>query len=194
MKKTTTKPRKPTKQKRVSGYWRINSQGEAYYVKGYLRKKPKKRRAIHAQIVEPKQKQRTPPPIIPGFRYVYTINSVEPVERVAYTIRIVALVDFNYKYPMSFRPEEFDGKPALNAKHLQFYHTAFFTRPEGAYEDFRQKVPLMRAYGDIDFLDIQLVRVSGSGPLSEKHFRVIEEYDSPESVPYFKHGIYSGIR
>ena len=181
------KPKKP--KQRVSGYWQVRPTGESIYVKGYTRKKVKPwnkgKRFVKAEVVEPRVKVHEPPATIAGYRFVERIESVEPVERIAYTIRIVALVDFNYQYPMSFRPSDFDGKPAANAKHLQYYHTSFFTTPEGAFTDFREKVPVMRAYGDINFLDIELLRVSGDGPLPEKHFKVIAEYAEPEDVPGF---------
>jgi hypothetical protein len=86
---------------------------------------------------------------------------------------------------MSFRPEEFNGRPAVNSRYLQYYHTDFMNTPEQAYQDFAGKVKLMRAYGDIQFLDIQLMRVYGSGPLPEKHFRLVREFNEPEDVPGF---------
>jgi hypothetical protein len=187
-----TSSRKP--KKRVHGYWRLNwKTGETSYVKQYLRKQPKKakkrKRAINAEIVQnPETPKLREPPQIRGFRYVYTEHAEEPIERVAYTIRMVALVDFNYQYNMQFHPQAtlYEDEPTgRTSRHLQYYHTSFFTTPEGAYRDFREKVPVMRAYGEIQFLDIQLVRVSGAGPMKEKHFKVLAEYDEPEHVPGF---------
>jgi len=194
---------KPKPKKRVHGYWRLNWRtGETSYVKQYLRKQPKKvkkrKRIINAEVVStPQAPKHREPPTIKGWRYVYTEHAEEPVERVAYTVRIVALVDFNYQYNMRFDREK-DGpkypqtisgdaidEHGSTSKMLQYYHTNFFTTPDGAFTDFREKVPVMRAYGDIQFLDIQLVRVSGSGPMREKHFRVLAEYDEPEDVPGF---------
>jgi hypothetical protein len=88
---------------------------------------------------------------------------------------------------MSFAPDTFDGHPAPVARTLQIYHTHYFTTPEGAYNDFHEKVPVMRYYGDIYFLEIDLLRVSGDGPLAEKHYKLIKSFDTPEDVPTVKH-------
>lgn len=198
------KRKPPTKQK-ISGYWRKAPSGEEYFVRSYKRKKTppwnKGKKFVRAEVVQPKKVlYREPKPItvkplkprkgkkpgkIVGYRWKERIMSVEPADRVAYTIRIVALVDFNYQYTMSFTPADFDGKPGPTAKHLQYYHTDFTNTPEDAYVDFREKVPVMRAYGDIQFIDIQLMRVSGDGPITERHYKVMQEFAEPEDVPGF---------
>lgn len=62
------------------------------------------------------------------------------------------------------------------------FHTPFAPTEEAAFEYFQERIAIMRAYGDIQFIEISLLKVSGSGPMKEKKWTLLESYDEPEDV------------
>ena len=177
-KKTKAKSRK--RKTEVAGYWvfRKPEKGKApvsYYVKPYKRKKvTAKRRKILAKArhVEAEVKN----PLRPGWvRYEF----VEPEERVTYTYKVEILVHSDYKYNMQFAPGESMPKSSLS---IQYWHSKFEPTIKKATVDFLEKVPEIRAYGDVQFLSIDLYRVSGVGQLSQKNWKLLRSFDEPEDV------------
>jgi hypothetical protein len=177
-----TKATKPTKRKtEVSGYWvhKKPIKGKApvsYYVEPYKRKKVSvKRRKILAKArhIEAQAKA---PALRPGWhRYEF----VEAEERVTYTYKVEILVHSDYKYNMQFAPRESMPKSAVT---LQYWHSKFEPTIKKATVDFLEKVPEIRAYGDVQFISIDLYRVSGVGKLKNKDWKLIKSFDEPEDV------------
>jgi hypothetical protein len=117
-------------------------------------------------------------------------RAIEPEERVVYTYKVVILVKSDYKYRMFF-VENADGttsrtgKPRdvpADAMSLQYWHSKFEPTIKGATIDFLGKVPEIRAYGDVQFISIELYRVSGVGKLTDKNWKLIASFDEPEDV------------
>ena len=180
--KKTKKPQ-PTRKTKVKGYWvfRKPVKGKApvsYYVEPYKRKKAKRRKIPDkAKHVEEQSKS---PPLKPGWvRY----ESEEPEERVTYTYKIQILVRGDYKYRMEFAPSDMTTREKHQAIEIQYWHSKFEPTIKKATVDFLEKVPEIRAYGDVQFLAIDLYRVSGAGPLSKKDWKLIRQYDEPDDVP-----------
>ena len=64
-------------------------------------------------------------------------------------------------------------------------HTRFEPSIAEAVIDLREKAAIMNAYGGVNWLSVDLYRVIGYGPMKEKHFKLLGEYDEPEDVPGF---------
>lgn len=183
--------------KRIAGYWQVRAtDGATWYVKQhYLKRtaaqwrvekaKRNEARKLRRIVGQPKASVVLTQEELPGILWRNVQSEPEYVSTMAWAIRILALVDFNYQYPMSFRPADFDDlKPRSDSKHLQYYMTHFWKTKREACQDFHSKAHAMEFYGTIDFLEIELVQVSGEGPMVEKTWVVIESYDAPKDVPY----------
>jgi hypothetical protein len=165
------KPKRSHKKKiQVSGYYRNGT-----YVKPYKRTKPTKRRlAILAKARELDKQLNNP--LRPGWvRHKF----LEPEERVTYTYKVEILVRADYKYHMQFAPRESMPKSSVA---LQYWHSKFEPTIKKATVDFLGKVPEIRAYGDVQFISIDLYRVSGVGKMKDKHWKLIASFDEPEDV------------
>lgn len=180
-----TKTKSSKRKTEVKGYWvfRKPEKGKApvsYYVEPYKRKKvTAKRRKILAKArhVEAEVKN----PLRPGWvRYEF----IEPEERVTYTYKAEILVDATYKSTSgghSFAKDEPVGARKKGYA-LQYWHSKFEPTIKKATVDFLEKVPEIRAYGDVQFLSIDLYRVSGVGQLSQKNWKLLRSFDEPEDV------------
>jgi hypothetical protein len=68
-------------------------------------------------------------------------------------------------------------------KAIEYYHTKFEPTIEKATVNFHGEMAILRAYGHvIQFLSIDLYRVSGVGTLREKHWKLLKSYNEPEDV------------
>jgi hypothetical protein len=84
---------------------------------------------------------------------------------------------------VSFDPAVFDKrKPNQDETTLQVFHTPFAATEAEAFEYFKERVAIMRAYGGITFIEISLWKVSGEGPMKEKKWDLIETFDEPEDA------------
>jgi hypothetical protein len=198
----TPKRKKPIKQKRkkpikqkVAGYWVHRKAVDkwhapvSYYVEPYKRKKTKpiskRRRAIlkKARHVEAEVKN----PLLPGWVRYDTLAEnpnaeEEPKDlRIRYTYKVEILVKADYKYAMHFAPK---SSMPLNddTVALQYWHSKFEPSIKAATLDFLQRVPEIRAYGDVQFISIDLYQVSGFGPLTKKYWKLLRSFDEPEDV------------
>ena len=169
-----TKPAKKRSHKKkqlVSGYWRGGK-----WVKPYKRTPvTAKRRKLLAAGRRVEKEFKNPPPKAGWKRY----TAIEPEERVTYTYKIEILVHSDYKYNMQFAPRESMPKSAVT---LQYWHSKFEATIKKATVDFLEKVPEIRAYGDVQFIAIDLYRVSGEGPLTKKNWKLLRSFDEPEDV------------
>jgi hypothetical protein len=175
----------PTKRKlEVKGYWvfRKPVKGKApvsYYVEPYKRKKVSKKRTAILKKARHVEATANLPVLKPGWvRY----EAEELEERVTYTYKIEILVNANYKYPMSFSPRDMTAAQKKDAVALQYWHSKFEPTIKKATVDFLEKVPEIRAYGQVQFLSIDLYRVSGVGKLSNKNWKLLKSFDEPEDV------------
>jgi hypothetical protein len=175
---------KSTKTVKVSGHWVFikAKPGKApvtYYVKPYKyeRKPAKKVRKKHLPIrVYPGKKI---PPTPPGYVLDKHYDITEADERVVYTYKIEVLVEYQGRYLTSFSMD----KDLAGQKAIEFYHTKFEPTIVKATVDFHEQMKLLRAYGHlIQFMSIDLYRVTGVGTLKEKHWRLIRSYNEPEDV------------
>lgn len=142
-------------------------------------RKPRKKK--HPAKPPKRIKRRAPPK---GYKLGRSERFVEPYERVGFTFRVEALAQLTTKYEgVSFDPAVFERrKPREEETTLQVFHTPFVATQEQAFEYFTERVAIMRAYGDITFIEISLWKVSGSGPMKEKKWDLLETYDEPEDV------------
>jgi len=142
-------------------------------------RKPGKKK--HSAKPPKRIKRRAPPK---GYKLARSERFVEPYERVGFTFRVEALAQLTTKYEgVSFDPAVFERrKPREEETALQVFHTPFAATQEQAFEYFTERVAIMRAYGDITFIEISLWKVSGSGPMKEKKWNLLETYDEPEDV------------
>ena len=185
-----SKAKKPKSSIKVVGHWvfpsdtRAADGAKAYYVKPYKRKPPKLiskrkkvilRKAKHIEESIPRYLR--PPP--KGYVLAHHYENVEPEERVAYTYKVEILVSSDYKYNMTFAPSE---SVPRNVKVLQYWHSKFEPSIKTATVDFLEKVPEIRAYGQVDFISIDLYRVSGEGQLRFKRWQLLRSFDEPEDV------------
>lgn len=109
----------------------------------------------------------------------------EDIEPTAYAYRVEALVttEFHDDTRGMLFLDKSDAKKAPPGYVVQFFWTKFQTRPEYALEQLRERVALLRLYEpSVMFLDITLYRISGSGPLREKHYQTLRSVDEPEKV------------
>ena len=189
--KTKKSTKKHISKKRVRGYWVYTAKGgaEARYVKGYLRKRPKKRKkrlVIRQRLGRP---TKDIPPAPPGYVFERKIDyfaehpEAEEVEaeRVVYTYKLCCLVELSYKYTVSFK--RFDDVPEKHYRTIQYYHTQFMNTVKEATLDLHEKVVVMRAFGDVQFVSVDLYRVSGQGMLRERNWELLESYIDPSEVP-----------
>lgn len=179
----TSKKRSHKKKELVSGYWR-----GAKWVKPYKRTPvTAKRRKLLAAGRRVEKEFKNPPPKAGWKRY----TAIEPEERVTYTYKVVILVRADYKYRMFFTTDESTGE-VLNAPVpqdvrkgeivMQYWHSKFEATIKKATVDFLERVPEIRAYGDVQFITIDLYRVSGEGPLTKKNWKLLRSFDEPEDV------------
>jgi hypothetical protein len=158
------KPRKPPKI-RVKGYWVFpEKEGrKAYYVKPYKRKKPSFRRKV------PK-----------GYKLVKHYDIYAQEERIAYTYKAELLAwARTTSGGYSFAKGETVAK---DIRVLQYWHSKFETTIKKATVDFLEKVKEIEAFGEVEWLAIDLYRVSGVGSLTEKHWKLLKSYDEPEDI------------
>lgn len=182
------KKRRP--KKRVRGYWVFSAKGgqEARYVKGYLRKRPKKRKKHLVIRVRSHRPEKSLPKAPKGYvlvrRYDYFAEhpgaEEVPEEKERFTFKLCCLVELSYKYTVSFIRHE-DG-PEKHYRTIQYYHTQFMPTIQEAVTDLHEKVVVMRALGDVHFISVDLYAVSGQGMLRERNWELIESYVTPEEV------------
>ena len=179
--KKTTKTTPAKRKIAVAGYWvfRKPVKGKApvsYYVEPSKRKKVSKKRLAILKKARHVESASKAPVLRPGWkRYQFS----EPEERVTYTYKVEILVRSDYKYNMQFAPSESVPKSAMS---LQYWHSHFEPTIKAATVDFLEKVPEIRAYGDVQFISIDLYRVSGVGKLSQKTWKLLKSFDEPEDV------------
>jgi hypothetical protein len=177
----------PSKQTiKVPGHWvyplgfrKDGAPKKGYYVRPYKYERKSTKGKKRAQKPQPKLLERVK--VIGGVRYVLDehFEFSEPEERVVYTYKIEALVEYSGRYTMAFSLD----KDLAGQKAIEFYHTKFEATPDAAKEDLREQIALLKAYGHvIDFMSVDLYRVSGEGPLRVKHWKLLKSYDSPEKV------------
>jgi hypothetical protein len=196
LKKTNQdKPKRIHKKKlQVSGYWGHNQYGVSYFVKPYKRTKvTAKRRQIlaAARHIEAEAK-----PLILGWQESERgpewkkYRAIENDERTTYTYKIQILVHADYKYRMFFTLDK-NGEEKLadvplgvskDAPIMQYWHSKFEPTIKKATVDFLEKVPEIKAYGVVQWLAIDLYRVSGVGPLKKKNWKLLKSFDEPEDV------------
>lgn len=181
-----TKKTQQTKLKTlVVGYWvfRKPVKGKApvsYYVEPYKRKTVSKKRAAILKKARHVEAEAKAPILKPGWRRVS--DATEAEERVTYTYKVAILVMANYKYMMEFLPRQMSASEKKDAVALQYWHSKFEPTIKKATVDFLEKVPEIRAYGKVQFLAIDLYRVSGVGKLANKDWKLIKSFDEPEDV------------
>ena len=177
----SAKKRSHKKKQLVSGYWRGGK-----WVKPYKRTPvTPKRRKILAAARRVEKNFVNPPPKAGWKRY----TAIEPEERVTYTYKVQILVRSDYKYRMFFTDSDAGIKTAPRPKDvpaaamsMQYWHSKFEATIKKATVDFLEKVPEIRAYGDVQFIAIDLYRVSGEGPLTKKNWKLLRSFDEPEDV------------
>lgn len=184
--KTASRPKaKPkTITVKVPGHWVFKTpKGKApvtYYVKPYKYKRKsqagkKHKKHLPIRVYPGKRIPPTPKGYVLDKRY----DLIEADERVVYTYKIEALVDYQGRYLMAFSME----KDLQGQRALEYYHTKFEPTIERATVDFQGQIALLRAYGHVvRFLAIDLYRVSGVGKLQEKRWKLLKSFDEPEEV------------
>ena len=169
---------------KVPGHWVYKvAKGKApvtYYVKSYKYKRKSQvgqKHKKHLTIrVYPGKKI---PPTPRGYVLDQHYDITEADERVVYTYKIEALVDYQGRYLMAFSMD----KDLRGQRALEYYHTKFEPTIKGATVDFHGQIALLKAYGHVvRFLSIDLYRVSGVGKLQEKNWKLIKSFDEPEDV------------
>lgn len=182
-----TKPKKPktTQTIKVPAHWVFpkpvkGREPKAYYVKAYKYERKNKPKASSA----PKKKKTLgPKPIryVNGKRYKLKerIHSVGSEERVVYTYKIEALVEYQRKYVTDYSLD----RSAVGQNVIEYYHTKFRPTIKESTRLFHQEIAILRSYGHIiTFLAIDLYRVWGYGPLSEQHWRLLKSFKDRKSV------------
>ena len=171
---------------KVPGHWVFPSDKaiakgrKAYYVKPYAYKRESQ--------VGAKHKKHLPIRVYPGKRLPptprgYVLDQVwresAADERVVYTYKIEALVQYTGRYVTTFNLDK-DVQGQIVA---EYYHTRFEPTIAKATADFHEQMALLNAYGHVvEFLAIDLYRVTGEGRLTEKNWKLVRPYDKPEEV------------
>ena len=169
----------------VTGHWvfpsdeRILQGRKAYYVGPYTYKrkvfKGKRKKRLSIRVYPGKKI----PPTPKGYVLEKHYDIEEPEERVVYTYKIEALVEYQGRYLMAFSLD----KDLKGQKAIEFYHTKFEPTIERATVDFHEQMKLLNAYGHIvRFLSIDLYQVSGVGELKEKHWKFLKSFNEPDDV------------
>jgi hypothetical protein len=161
---SATRKRK-TPRKRIAGYWVFpKAEGsKAYYVKPYLRKKQSYVRKA------PK-----------GYKLVKHYDIYAEEERIVYTYKAEVLAwAKTTSGGYSFAKGETVSK---DTRVLQYWHSHFEPTIEKATVDFKAKAKEIEAYGEVQWLAIDLYRVSGIGKLTEKHWKLLQSFDDPDEI------------
>jgi hypothetical protein len=189
MKKRKAKSAKQTAKQtvRVQGHWvyplgfnRDGSPKKGYYVKPYkYQRKSTKGKPHKKHLTLRDYPGRRHPPVPKGYVLDYTIDTTEAEERVTYTFKIEALVEYQGRYVTRFSLD----KDLKGEKSIEYYHTKFEPTIEAAKVDFHGQIAILKAYGHlISWMSIDLYRVSGIGALTDKQWKLIRSYDEPEAV------------
>jgi hypothetical protein len=179
----TQSPSKASAQK-VKGYWRVYSDGTTRHVKGYTRKLSKlvvKKRKAEAKKLKVKL-----PKLEPGWKR-YIDSGI--IEQRYYTFKMEVLVNVAAWYPMLFTSGEIK-KAEGETLAISYYHTPFRPTIQEAIIELRQSYHIFKARADdrgdeVKYIYCDLYKVSGEGPLREKHWQLLSEYDEPLDVPGF---------
>jgi hypothetical protein len=168
----------------VNGYWRVAPKGYTYYVKPYNYKRRSQKGTKHRKhVVIRLYPGKKIPPVMPGYVLERHYDISEPEERITYTYKIEALVEYTGRYVSGYHTDN-PLDPALKGQRvIEYYHTKFEPTIKQATVDFHELIPLLEAYGHlIEFFAIDLYRVSGVGTLKEKNWKLLKSFDSPNEV------------
>ena len=192
-KKTTNRKPKPKLQTiHVKRYLHNVSDAEwlkgkrPYYVKGYTYKR-KSTKGIKRKPKPIDERAELGYESLKGYvlekhyRYFedYPDAKEEPPLRVVYTYKFEAIVEYQGKYLMSFTMD----KDLRQQKAIEYYHSHFEPTIKEATIDAKEQILALQATNYvIDFISIDLYKVTGEGPITQRYWKLLRSFDKPEDV------------
>jgi hypothetical protein len=166
-------PKKKAPRQRVKGHWvfpkptKKNPSGKAYYVKGYLRKRPTeevKRAAVAKRkrtIANKRRRFSEPQYTEEGFPLYWTW-------------KVLAILPPGY---IGKFVDQGQGVPT-------FLHTPFTSnRRDSVLELHRLVNRIETEYENVEWEWFRLYKVGGPGPVTVKHWYLVETVDDVENIP-----------